>query len=249
MDLGLSPHRARPWSRRDCLRALATSGLLGWAGRGGASALAREPRAVSPFHAVELDGVGELAIVQGGSESLAIEAEPALLPRLSARVRDGVLRFDYGPGDFVTRAPVRFLLGIRTLEQLALHGSGSCLIARLATPRLHADLSGSGNLSIAHLTADELVVRLSGSGSMKVAGTVLRQSVDISGAADYLGGALQCRDAQARISGAGHIALRVSGRLEADISGSGEIRYLGSPVVHQRIDGAGAVLSLRYEHD
>lgn len=239
---GKSPERRAPrYSRRDALRLLASASLSMVLHSVGAAQVSRRPQSIKAFKAVELDGVGELHIVQGETVALVIEAEPRLLSVLSAKVEDGVLRFDYGPRPIATNQPIRFLLTVRELTHLRLGGSGDCQVERLRTPRLEAEISGSGSLTIADLDTREWIAELAGSGSMTIGGRAVSQQVSISGAGDYRAVRLVSQHADASIDGAGTIELNVAQQLVASIDGAGEIRYQGKPALVRRLNGAGSI--------
>lgn len=237
-----SPERREPChSRRAALRLLASGCLYMALGPAGAAQVGRKSQPIAPFTGVELDGVGELHVVQGAAIELVIEAETRLLTALSARVEDDILRFDYGPRPIVTTEPIRFLLTVHDLEHLRLRGSGDCHIDHLRTPRLDATISGSGNLVIDRIETDEWIAELAGSGSMRIGGRASRQRVSISGAGDYQAAHLLSQQADASIDGAGTIELSVAQHLMASIDGAGEIRYRGKPALVSRLTGAGSI--------
>lgn len=237
-----SPERTAPrYSRRDALHLLASACLCMALPTAGAAQVSRRTQPIKAFSTVELDGVGELHVVQGETIALVIEAEPRLLSVLSASVDNGVLSFDYGPQPIITTEPIRFLLTVRELTHLHLGGSGDCHIERLRTPSLNAEISGSGDLTINGLDTREWVAELAGSGSMTIGGKTVRQQVSISGAGDYQAVRLQSQHADVSIEGAGTIELSVAQRLVASIGGSGEIRYHGKPALVSRVSGAGSI--------
>lgn len=239
-----SPERIAPrYSRRDALHLLASACLCMALPTAGAARVSRRTQLIQAFNAIELDGVGELHVVQGEAIALVIEAEPRLLSALSASVENGVLRFDYGPRPIFTTEPIRFLLTVRELTHLRLGGSGDCQIKGLRTPNLNAEISGSGSLTIDELDTREWVADLAGSGSMTIGGKTHRQKVSISGAGDYQGARLHSENADASIEGAGTIELSVAQQLVASIGGSGEIRYHGKPALLSRVSGAGSIES------
>ena len=63
-------------------QVVSSSGETGDATNGSAGNVASEPRDVSGFAEVELRGVGNLSIRQTGDESLTVEAEEAILPKI-----------------------------------------------------------------------------------------------------------------------------------------------------------------------
>jgi hypothetical protein len=230
---------ARRLSRRGWLLAGAAT-VLGLQARPGAAA--ERSFAVQGFSTVLWQGSGELLIEQTGREALRVEAEPAVLARLQAEVRDGRLEIGFLPGRVVTQAPIRLRLALRSLTGLESEAAGAVRIGALETPSLALRLAGSGELRIAALRARSLEAQLTGSGLLAIdGGAVERQRVVIAGAADYRAPRLASRQAQIEIDGSGDAELAAAERLVAHIAGAGNVRYRGRPVVEQDISGAGTV--------
>lgn len=187
-----------------------------------AASTATEVRELGAFDEVVWEAAGELLIEQSHRERLSIEAEPAVLAKIVAKVSERRLRIGFAPGSIQTRHPIRFRLETRELVALEQRGSGSVRIAALSTPRLQLTLAGSGDIQLAELSARSLEVRLAGAGNVAINGG-------------------QVRDAQVSIGGSGQVRVPASERLTASIAGSGELLYRGRPQIAQSITGAGSV--------
>jgi hypothetical protein len=109
------------------------------------------------------------------------------------------------------------------VQSLTLKGSGSCGISMdIETENLDISVSGSSDI-ILKGQSDNLSFDVSGSGSLN--------------AAD-----LKATTASIRISGAGDCNLHVENSLRANISGSGNVKYSGSPAeVSSKISGSGSI--------
>jgi hypothetical protein len=207
-----------------------------------AAPTATEVRELDAFDEVVWEAAGELLIEQSLRQRLSIEAEPAVLAKIVAEVRERRLRIGFAPGSIQTRHPIRFRLETRQLLALETRGSGSVRIAALSTPRLSLTLSGSGDLQLAQLSARSFEVRLAGSGNVAVGGgQVDSQRVVIDGSGSYAALRLASRDAEVSIGGSGVVRVAASERLKAGIAGSGELLYRGQPQIAQSITGAGSV--------
>jgi hypothetical protein len=208
-----------------------------------------EKRDVSGMSRVSLDGVGRLVITQGDAESLVIEADERVMPRITTRVEDGTLRIGLEAGAWWRRLTdtvrtIRFDLTMREVAGITLSGSGRIEASGISAERLDLKVSGAGNLRVDGLSATGLLVTVSGAGNCEVSGRVDDQEVKITGAGGYRAGELTCSSAKAALSGTGSITLNVEETLDATITGAGSIRYHGEPTVFQRITGVGSVRSL-----
>lgn len=203
-------------------RSLVAAIALAACGLALAAPTATDVRELGAFDEVVWDAVGELLVEQSHRERLSIEAEPAVLAKIVAEVRERRLRIGFAPGSIQTRHPIRFRLETRALVALELRGSGSVRIAPLSTPKLQLALKGSGDIQVAALRARSLEVRLTGAGNVAIDGG-------------------QVRDAQVSIGGSGQVRVAESEHLTVGIAGSGELLYRGRPQIARSITGAGSV--------
>jgi hypothetical protein len=132
-------------------------------------------------------------------------------------------------------------------EQLSLVLSGS---GTVETPNLQptvkaltVSLSGSGNMFCSGDTATRVdTVSLSGSGNVFCSGEVDRQVIIISGSGNYEAADLASRKTEIVISGSGKAEIHVVDELDAQITGSGTIRYDGNPrLVRKSVTGSGTI--------
>ena len=130
-------------------------------------AVASETREVSGFDEVELSGVGNLSIRQTGTESLSVEAEEDILPKIRTEVVDGRLVIGPEPNTSIeTTEPINYELTVDDLGALELSGSGEVDAEGIDTDELGVDISGSGAMK-ASGRADSQQVNLSGTGATK----------------------------------------------------------------------------------
>ena len=181
-----------------------------------------ESRDVGGFYEVELRGVGNLSIEQTGSESLTVEAEEGVLPKLTTEVVKDRLVIGPKPGTTVqTTKPINYKLTVEALDAL--------------------EVSGSGDVEAEDISTDRLAVTIGGAGNVKAGGEADKQEIDISGSGAYRAENLNSREAKIGVSGAGSAIVNVSEELDADVSGVGSVEYIGDPTVKRDASGAGRV--------
>ncbi len=186
------------------------------------TSVVEESRDVSGFDEVELRGVGNLSIEQTGSESLAVEAEEDVLPKLTTEVVNDRLIIGPKPGTTVqTTKPINYKLTVEALDAL--------------------DVSGSGDVEAEGINTDRLAVTIGGAGDVKAGGEADKQEIDISGSGAYRAENLESKEARIGVSGAGSAIVNASESLDADVSGAGSVEYVGDPSVEQDVSGAGRV--------
>jgi hypothetical protein len=189
---------------------------------GGSGNVTSESRDVSGFDEVELEGIGNLSIQQSGSESLTVEAEEDVLPKIGTEVVDDRLVIGPEPGTSIrTTEPINYELTVEGMRAL--------------------EVSGAGDVEAEGINTDELAVTISGSGDVKISGEADRQEIDISGSGDYRARDLESEEVKIDVGGSGSAVVNVSDTLEAKVGGSGSVEYVGDPTVEQDVSGAGEV--------
>jgi hypothetical protein len=170
------------------------------------------------FDEVELKGLGNLSIEQTGSESLTVEAEEDVLPKIRTEVENSRLIIGPEPNTTInTTKPINYRLTVKDLNAL--------------------EVSGSGDVEAEDIGGDELAVTISGAGDVKISGKVGSQDVKISGSGAYRAEDLESKEAKIGVGGSGSATVNVSEELEAKVSGSGSVEYVGNPTVNQDVSG------------
>lgn len=188
----------------------------------GSGSVVSESRDVSGFDEVELNGIGNLLIEQTGSESLTVEAEEDVLPKIRTEVENDRLIIGPKPGASIhTTEPINYTLTVDDLSAL--------------------EVSGSGDVQAEGISTDELAVTVRGTGDVEVSGRANSQEIDVSGSGNYRAEELESREVAIDVGGAGSAIINVSDELDAEVSGSGSVEYIGNPTVDQDVSGAGEV--------
>ena len=194
--------------------------LLTGCGSSGSGRVETATRQISGVTAVQLTGAGELTIEQTGSESLTIEADADVLPKLTSDVVDGTLVLGTR-GSISSSRPIKYSLTVASLDGI--------------------EVTGSGTVRMSSVETDHLAVSISGSGDIDLAGRAESQVVKISGSGRYQAGDLESTTAEVHISGSGAAVVQVQDTLDVTVAGSGSVTYLGHPTVTQDVSGSGQV--------
>lgn len=105
-----------------------------------------------------------------------------------------------------------------------------------------ADVSGSGRVSVSGTISGKADFEISGSGKVEASGSADSMSAEISGSGKVLGANLVTNTAKIDIAGSGDVEITVNKELDADITGSGTVRYKGDPArVNSDASGSGSV--------
>jgi hypothetical protein len=221
-------------------------------------AMKTETRQVAGFSSIELRGSGEITLQQNpnadGMESLVVEADESVLPRLTSQVKDGRLILNWEtPGwdilgwlDWITLPKkARFSITCNQLNSLSMSGSGSLASGELHGETLRISISGSGKVNIEGLEYDQLSGSISGSGDFDFKGKARKVDIRISGSGKIRAAGLESEETSIHISGSGYAAVNASKALDVSISGSGEVVYQGTPKISQSISGSGKVVAMK----
>lgn len=218
--------KGRELARSGLLIAVVIGGLACGGGSGGGSTTITGPgaivqgsgvtvtetRSVSGISGVSISGVGLLIIEQTGSESLTVTAEENILPLLTVEIVGDLLILGIQPNTQInTTQGIVYRLTVRELDRIS--------------------LSGATQVEASGLDTSYLEVSLSGASAAILEGTAQRQLVAVSGASRYDSAALSCRYATVDISGASSAVVRVSDRLEGQVTGAAVLEYYGNPLV------------------
>ena len=189
-------------------------------GTAGSGNLKTDTRNVTNFSQVEFDSFGTLAVTQGPTESLTIQADDNLLPKLTSKVENGKLSLGVD-GEIRPSEGVKYTLVVKNLDEL--------------------DVSGAGSVTVNGLKTEALRVRLSGAGGVKITGQATSEDVSLSGFGSFDGKDFATKGAKVAVSGAGSAEVRASDTLDVNISGVGNLSYFGDPKVTKSITGVGAI--------
>lgn len=135
-------------------------------------------------------------------------------------------------------------IGFQSNENFAIKLSGACQIEmnKMAVGNFKADVSGASNMTGDISYSGEALMKVSGASRVVLQGTGNSGRFDFSGASQARLGNLALRKVDLKLSGASSAQLRVSERLDFDISGASRMEYTGSPVVgRMQIAGASVI--------
>jgi hypothetical protein len=184
-----------------------------------------ETRELTTFHAVELNGAGEVTIEPGDSASITLMVEDNLIPYLTINVTGG-----------------RLVIGVR--ENIAFQNK-EMMIYRVTYPDTLDELVIGGNGNMIVMSAGEaMTARINGAGNITLTGSGERLTVEINGAGQVNARDFAVNEAKATINGMGVITVNAADSLNAIIGGNGNIQYAGNPRVTEDIKGIGAIVSL-----
>ena len=209
----------------------------------GSGRIVKQERQVGNFSGLSLEVPAHVELRIGSSEGVTIEADDNLLPLLETVVEDGILEIRPARRNLNFRSKsIRVVVQARSIERLALGGSGSIASDALRARRLQVEIGGSGSIDLKGVESETLSVAIGGSGELTAGrGTVGKLSVSIGGSGDVDLGRVQATSAKVSLAGSGEATVWPRNELSVSIAGSGEVNYYGDPKVSTSSMGSAKV--------
>jgi len=206
---------------------------------------APEGRLLTPgaFDRVEIDGAGQVRLVQGDRDEVLVNGDERARAGVDVELSGRTLHLDLPGGwKFWDAGKAQVEVRLRRLTKLTMSGAGDVYaVGTFTGPQLGVDVAGSGVVKFDDLRVDKLAFSISGSGEGQIAGRTDHLGLSVSGRGKVVAPQFQIGTASVSISGVGNADLWVTDELKVDISGAGHVRYAGSPKVRQSISGLGSV--------
>ena len=203
---------------------VAALAVLGGCQKRGSGVAMTEERRLPALHAIEVGGAVVLTVrVQADAAATLVQVsgDDDVVPKLKTDVQDGrlIIRNESAR---TPNLPLALSLTVNSLDEMRISGAAKGAVTGL----------GGGPLRL----------RLRGAGDLQLSGRCAHLDVEISGAGHINADKLMAESARVRLSGAGDIDVRTTGKLDADVSGAGSIRYAGPPAsVTRRVSGVGSI--------
>jgi hypothetical protein len=206
-----------------------------------------DDRHLSGFNAISVSGSYDVYITQGATESVKVEAPDNELNRIVTEVENGVLKIYNKKGSWSDWGwskgkKVAVYVSIKDVNSIGVSGSGNVYFKDgINAGNFKLRLSGSADV-LGRLTAKSLDATISGSGNIKISGSADNATVGVSGSGDYSAKELVTISTAIRVSGSGDASVNVRQKLDASVSGSGDIRYTGgASQVSTATHGSGSI--------
>jgi hypothetical protein len=198
---------------------------------------------------VHVGGSFDVYITQGTTESVKVEAPEDVMDRVVTEVDGGVLKIYNKHHDgwnwgelWGNHKKVIVYVTAKDLNSIDISGSGDVFFKDgITTNSLKLRISGSGDM-LGKVDVKTLESHISGSGDMKLSGRAESSTVNVVGSGDFMAGNLLTASSQVHISGSGDARINASTKVDASVTGSGDIRYTGNATsVWKKKSGSGDI--------
>jgi len=196
-----------------------------------ASNIETQDRKISGFHAVASSGSFDVVLNQGNTESVRVKADADVINEIVTEVRNGVLMIHskntHNWGNFWNNRTIIIYVVAKDLNSISLSGSGDLKMENeFNTNSLQLRLSGSGGFT-GKVNVKTLEASVSGSGDFKISGKADESTVSIAGSGNFEGNSLITRSTAIKVAGSGDASIYASEKIDASVSGSGNVHYKG----------------------
>jgi hypothetical protein len=203
--------------------ALLGLALTGCSLRGSGTAMT-ESRDVETFDAIEVGGafVVVVHVDPAAAQRVEVSGDDNIVAKVATTVAVGELDIQLEHGMVRPKLPMKVEVWLPSLTGL--------------------EASGASNITVEGLHGERFELELSGASESTLQGRVDRFEVDSSGASDLDARELHAKIVELELSGAGDADVFASDRLDAAVSGAGDVHYFGDPKeVKQNVSGAGSI--------
>lgn len=196
-----------------------STGNSGVLGSGQSTTLERN---LELFSKISVEIAGTIRVAVGPKPGVKIQADNNVVDLISTNITGGMLTLA-ATKPFTSKVPIQIDIIAPSITSVTLAGAGSIDVSGISGTNLELTLGGSGDIT-ANGNVDDLIARINGSGNLAL-------------------GDLKARKGRVAIDGVGDIEVSVKDELFAEISGTGEIVYRGTPTVKTKISGVGDVVA------
>lgn len=215
-----------------------------WIGKTGKGEIVAESRTAIGFQSVELRTSANVTIEKSDTFIVEVSDYGNIVEHVSVKVVSNKLLIETEPVSIIlnnSKANIRIVMP-DSLTSVASTGSGDITLETAFKDLRTMIVTGSGNINATQeLNIAALEASISGSGNITAQGRVKALKTLLMGSGNIIFGNLVAETADCTISGSGNTRVHVTGTLKALITGSGNIEYLGSPVVTEETPGSGVV--------
>lgn len=200
---------------------------------------------ITGFNGVYAGIDGDVYFTQDSVYKVQIVGQSNIISHIQTYVENGVLQMHFEPlANIGPHSRITAYISAPAAYNLGVNGSGTLKVLQpLISSDLNLKVNGSGDIYVTQLTGTNLYGNISGSGNIVVgAGNVRNETLQISGSGDINMLNIYTRYCTTKTSGSGTTKVNVSDNLDATISGSGNVYYLGNPIVYSSISGSGKVM-------
>lgn len=203
-----------------------------------------ETRTYDAFTSLDVSDNIEVELTCDSLRQMVVSAPEKVLSQVKTEVTDGRLRIY--TEKFLLNYPVKIRLSVDSLYEI--EGSGASKITSegsLTMPSFKLDLSGASQAKLELMVAGKTDINLSGASVAELNGTSTDVQADVSGASKLLAEEFRSKNAVLQSSGASHVEVYATEKVDANASGAGKIDIAGKPKKAKTNENMGASVRVK----
>jgi len=190
---------------------------------------------ISDYDEIVLAKLNAKVIYQQFSDSvpyLQVNTDDNLLSALDIRVEDNKLIIDTKPDSVIQPTQLTIYTNSKNLKKVEVLGAGNLYLrGEVNAGDFDLTIAGAGNVQTDSLLCENLNVTIAGVGNAKLIGAAKEASFTTAGVGNIKAFDFLVQSAKCQVSGVGNIEIYPKEKLDASISGVGNIKYKGTPEV------------------
>jgi hypothetical protein len=197
------------------------------------------PPELSAFRAIDATHSFVVTVERGDVQEVMVEADDNVDEDVIAEVRDQTLHLSVAGGLTLTDVTLRATVVVPVLDEVVASGAARIeLVDEVASDVLRTEASGASTV-IAGVEVRELEAKASGASTVQLTGAADTAVLEADGASTIDAVGLTVGDVDVVLSGASNAEVEVTGVLDARLSGSSTLHYLGEPTtIDESVSGA-----------
>lgn len=190
---------------------------------------------LSDFDEISIQDNIDVILTQGTTQSYRIEPEDVTLDITNSANKLSIKR---GANKKSATVFINFI----KLKSIGVIGSANVESRNeIQTESIDLNLTGSGDIRV-KLKASNVGASVAGSGDIYVEGTTTNLNGSVAGSGDLMAAKLLAENVKIEVAGSGDAAVNASKSLDANVAGSGDIKYVGNPATRNvNIVGSGSI--------
>lgn len=191
--------------------------------------------------------MSNIEIIEGSTQSISIQGDDNILDSLNVYTSGDSLLVKFPVGNLYNNYTLHMTITVPNIKSVDLFETGELIINDFSNA---TDLSirnhGEGNIYVNEfLSATDLEIINNDSGEITMNDNfpvLSNYTIFVHGSGNFYGCELNVDSCLVQNFGSGHAYVKANSFLNATIFGSGNIEYLGSPVLYQNNFGTGSIL-------
>jgi hypothetical protein len=200
-------------------------------------------REVSNYDKIIVSGSLYIELFKGDEGKITIKADENLTDYIITEVKNGELKIKTENGYQInSNKKITITIPFDVIDEISLAGSGNINSEDiLNTKDLKLSLAGSGIINVP-VSSKILISNIAGSGIINVSGETDDFSCNVAGSGNINGYDLIAKKTTVKIAGSGNVSVNALNEIYANITGSGNVYYIGNPGIEKGISfGSGSI--------